>query len=119
MACRACGAAKAAKNLLTVGAKQPNKIRWIKDGASGLIRSLGGALEYSPEDVQLNRDVCRQCEFATKDDNGVLNTLSQCMAPDEANNGVPCGCFILPKTEVGDCPQKKWTTLKISAQPKV
>lgn len=113
MGCPSCGQ-NIVKNLYTAAKAQPNKLKWFADGTTGLIQSVGGIRDYTPEDVQKNRDTCRDCEFSTKNSSGKLNALSQCMAPD--HNGAPCACFILAKSENGDCPKGKYTTLRISAK---
>lgn len=115
MGCGSCGKAKTAiANIVKAGSQQPDKLMWFVDGLTGLIRSAGGSLHYDVSGVKSNRDSCRDCEHATKNGVGELHTLSQCMAPDPTKNGAACGCFILAKTEVGECPLGRWTATKIT-----
>lgn len=101
-------------NLINAAKSQSNKIKWFRDGVSGIIKCMEGQTLYSDKDIQINRDVCSGCEFATdKSENGKLRMTSQCMAPDPENNNAPCGCFLICKTQTGSCPQKKWTHLTI------
>ncbi len=102
------------KNMASAAMKQPDFVKWFVDGATGLLRSLGGQLDYTPEDVLKNRAACKTCEFSTKDERGNSTAHSQCMAPDPNNNNAPCGCFILAKTETGECPLGKWKTTKLT-----
>lgn len=102
------------RSMYEAAISQPNKITWIRDGITGLIKCALGKQDYSDTDIQKNRDVCRDCEFATKNDKGELTNKSQCMAPDPTKNNAPCGCIIMCKTQVGECPKKKWTHLTIN-----
>lgn len=105
-------AVKPVTNLVEAAKTQPDKIKWFKDGVSGIIKCIGEKQSYTDQEIIQNRDVCRQCEFSTKTD-GKLTMNSQCMAKDE--NGQICGCFLLCKTSSGpNCPLKKWTHLTIN-----
>ena len=108
------GATHVAHNLLEAFKQQPNKIEWLKEGATGLVKSITGNKDYSDEDIKKNRDVCRECPHSTMKD-GKLTTSSQCMAPDPTKNNAPCGCPILSKSETGKCPLNKWTHLTIKS----
>ena len=103
-----------AKNLTSAFMSQPNKFQWLKDGVTGLLKCVGEVSKYSDEQIAANRDVCRVCPHSTKKD-GKLITTSQCMAPDPTKGGVKCGCIILCKSQVGECPLKLWTDITISA----
>lgn len=100
------------KNLGAAAVSNPNAFRWFRDGITGIVKCVLGQQAYSDADIVKNRDVCRNCEFATKDGNGKLTNQSQCMRPDPEKNNAPCGCFITCKTQVGSC--DKWTTLTIN-----
>lgn len=100
------------KNMIKAGSKQSDKISWIRDGLSGIIKCLTGITKYSDPDIQKNREVCRNCAYSTKID-GKLVLKSQCMAPDPQNNNAPCGCIIVCKTQSGDCPLNKWVHLTL------
>lgn len=121
MGCNSCqkkksvvsSAVRAGRNLINAGKKQPDKLHWFKDGVSGLLKCFQHKTIYTDSQIQQNRDVCRKCEFATKDDNGELTLSSQCMAPDPNNNNAPCGCFILCKSQSGQCDLKKWVHLTV------
>lgn len=104
------------KNLRQAALQQPDKLLWFKDGISKIIKCLKGKTLYFDEDIQKNRDVCRECQYSTKDSNGKLTLKSQCMAPDPEKNNAPCGCFIVCKTQTGFCPQKKWTTTVLTVK---
>ena len=100
-------------NLLSAAKSQNNKIKWFKDGVSGIIKCLKEDVLYTDLDIQKERDVCRDCEYSTKDKNGRLTQTSQCMGIDP-NTGASCGCFILCKTQAGTCPLEKWKTTPIT-----
>lgn len=99
------------QNLRKAAESQPDKLKWFKDGATGILKCLAGVHIYDDEDIQKNREVCRNCPHSTKT-SGKLVATSQCMAIDES--GKACGCFILCKSTQGTCPLNKWTTLTIS-----
>lgn len=94
--------------------KQTDKFQWFRDGITGIVKCLTGNTLYSDDDIIKNRNICRECEYSTKDSNGKITTSSQCMAPDPKNNNIPCGCFIVCKTQSSKCPLEKWTHLTIS-----
>jgi len=100
-------------NLVRAGSTQESKLKWFKDGLSGLIKCIGTTSKYDDETIKRNREICRGCEHSTKNAAGVLYSQSQCMAPDPAKDGAQCGCFILCKTQVDVCPLSKWTHLTI------
>lgn len=93
-----------------IGQKSPFK--WLRSGISGIIKCLEGDHIYDDEGIKSNRDVCRTCEYATKDVNGNLTMQSQCMAPDK--DGAPCACFITCLSSQGTCKLDKWTALTIN-----
>lgn len=103
------------KNLLKAASTQSDKIKWFRDGANGIIKCLTEDVAYTDEDIQKNRDICRNCQHSTKGKGDKLNMTSQCMAinPD---TGEVCGCFILCKTQNGECPLRKWNTIKITIE---
>lgn len=101
------------KNLIQAASQQKNKIKWFKDGLTGIFKCLSDDVLYTDEDIQKNRDVCRECPFSTKDKKNKLTMTSQCMAKDP-NTGAPCGCFILCKTQADKCPLNKWTTVQLT-----
>jgi len=105
------------RSMYEAATKQPNKITWIRDGITGLIKCAIGKQDYTDSEIQKNREVCRSCEYATKNEKGELTNKSQCMAPDPEKNGAPCGCIIMCKTQVGKCPLNKWTDLTINKEP--
>ena len=121
MACNSCGQAQfipsrtpqksVVKNLFDAASQQPDKIKWFKDGVTGIFKCLVGDVKYSDANIISNRDICRQCPHSTKTD-GKLTKKSQCAAIDPKTNA-PCMCIILCKTQSGDCPLKKWTPLTI------
>lgn len=96
------------KNLTEAVIQQPNKLKWFKNGVSGIIKCLDSNSIYTDEEIQENRKQCQNCEFSTKNEAGKLNMKSQCMAPDPNNENAPCGCFILCKTQSDSCPIKKF-----------
>ena len=102
-------AVAAVSNLGKAAVAQTNVLQWFRDGVSNLVKCLNESQNYTDEDIRLNRQVCKTCEYATLVD-GELATTSQCMAPDPEKNGAPCGCFLVCKTQVGRCPLNKWTT---------
>jgi hypothetical protein len=102
----------ATKNLVKASIEQPDKIRWFKDGLTGILKCIDGQTLYSDEVIVQNRNICRECEFSSKTD-GKLTATSQCMAVDP-ETGAPCGCFIICKTQTGKCPVEKWANLTIS-----
>ncbi len=116
MACGSCGKAalRTIRNLGSIAKQSNEPFKWILTGVKGIIKCIEGKTIYSDEEIQRNRDVCRQCEFATKTD-GKLTLQSQCMAPDPKMGGQPCGCFITCKTQVDVCPLGKFTNLTISS----
>lgn len=125
MGCSSCGKNKSnlvnrtigvGRNFIKAAQSQPDKINWFKDGVSGLIKCLNHKTIYTDDIISLNREACRNCEFSTKDNDQDLNTTSQCMAPDPAQDNAPCGCFILCKTQSDVCPLNKWTHLTIDKQ---
>lgn len=103
------------KNLINAAKTQNNKIKWFKDGVSGIVKCLTEDIAYTDEDIQKNRDICRECPHSTKGKNNTLTMTSQCMGinPD---TGEVCGCFILCKTQNGECPLSKWSTIKITIE---
>lgn len=107
MGCSSC-----TKNLKKAFSAQPERLSWFLDGITGLYKCLTQDVEYSKEQISANRDVCRNCEYSTKNKNGNIFVHSQCMAIDPKTNA-PCGCFILCKTQVGECPLGKWVTLTV------
>lgn len=110
MGCNSCS-----KNFKKAFKSQPDKISWFLDGVSGLYKCLTKDVEYTPEQISANRDVCRTCEHSTRNPKGNIFVHSQCMAIDPATNA-PCGCFILCKTQVGECPLGKWVTLTVESK---
>lgn len=100
-------------NLIKAGAGQENKVSWFLDGVTGLKKCVTNDVDYSKEQIESNRQSCKDCEYSTKKD-GKITTFSQCMAPDPVKNNQPCGCFILCKTQAGKCPLGKWTDLTIN-----
>jgi hypothetical protein len=106
-------ATKAIGNIATAAKQQPNKFKWFRDGVTGLAKCVGHQSKYSDQDIKINRDACRNCEHSTKQD-GKLTSMSQCMAPDPERGGAPCGCFVMCKTQSGDCPLKVWKTTPIT-----
>lgn len=99
-------------NLAMAAIKQPDIVEWFKDGITGIVKCMGGS-SYSDEQLVQNRNACRECPHSTKTD-GKLTMQSQCMAPDPAKSGAPCGCIIMCKTQVGTCPLGKWTQITIN-----
>lgn len=121
MGCSSCGKKivnalaapiKATTNLVTAAVQQPDVIKWVKDGTTGLLKCLEGKTLYTDQEIVKNREMCRNCEHATKVD-GKLKSTSQCMAPDPETK-VPCGCFIVCKTQTDKCPLNKFTPITIS-----
>lgn len=121
MGCSSCGSkvlnkAKQMGSVVSTLTKavlsQPDKIKWFKDGASGLLKCIEGKTLYSDKEIVKNRDICRQCEFSTKVDNKLVAT-SQCQVKDP-DTGEICGCFILCKTQTDKCPINKFVPLTIS-----
>lgn len=106
------------KNIIEAASKQANIFKWFRDGISGIAKCFTGSSLYTDEDIVKNRDVCRTCEHSTKDESGKLTIQSQCMGPDPEQNGAPCGCPIICKTQTGKCPLNKWTHITISANLK-
>lgn len=100
-------------NMTKVVQEQPDKIKWFKDGITGLFKCITGDTKYTDAEIIINREACRTCEYSTKVD-GKLTKKSQCMAPNPENNNAPCGCFILCKTQTGPCPLNKFVNLTIS-----
>lgn len=120
MGCSSCGgnrknlaqrAIQPIKNLGKAWSEQPDKVKWFKDGATGILKCLDGQTAYTDGDIIANRNICRNCEFSTKT-NGKLTATSQCMAIDPETNA-PCACIITCKTQVGACPLNKWVHLTI------
>lgn len=106
------------QNLITAAKSQKQPFKWFRDGLNGIIKCLNSETIYSDEDIQKNRDACRECEFSTKNEKGDLNMKSQCMGPDPKLNNAPCGCFLLCKTQSGHCPLNKWSTTPITISGK-
>lgn len=104
-----------AENMLKAAKEQSNILAWFKDGVTGLAKCFVKEVKYNDTEIQQNRDVCRRCEYSTKKDGG-LSVKSQCMGPDPQKRGAACGCFILCKTQVGECPLNKWTHLTINSK---
>lgn len=102
------------RNLIEAGGQQTDKFSWFRDGITGIVKCFTGQSKYSDEDIVKNRDVCRKCPHAAIADDGKLTNASQCMAPDPGKNGAPCGCFIVCKTQNGECPINSWTHLTIN-----
>lgn len=100
-------------NLGRAALAQKFPIKWFKDGLSGLIKCLEGDTLYDDDGIKYNRDQCRNCPHATKDESGNLTVKSQCMAPDPEQNNAPCGCLLLCKTQTGKCPLNKFTEITI------
>lgn len=122
MGCNSCGGGskpmfggikRAGKNLVQAAKSQPKKLEWFRDGATKLLKCFNHDVIYTDSDIQSNRDACRLCEHSTKE-GGKLTTLSQCMAPDPEKGGAACGCFILCKTQSGECPLKLWKSVPIT-----
>lgn len=105
---------KVGSNLVSAFKQQEHKLAWFLDGASKIKKCLTGTQKYTDEGIIANREVCRNCEWATKNADGELNIKSQCMAPDPAKNNAACGCFILCKTQTDVCPLGKFTSLTIN-----
>jgi hypothetical protein len=101
------------KNLKIAMGSQKSPFQWFKDGAAGIIKCITHTQSYPDEQIKSNRDTCRKCEFATKDENGKITLKSQCMAIDPTTGEV-CGCFIVCKTQNDKCPLNKWVDLTIS-----
>jgi len=101
-------------NLIEAGATQERPLSWFLDGASKLAKCILKEPSYPDHQIRSNREACKNCIHSTKNTAGKVTTLSQCMAPDPAKDGAKCGCFILCKTQVGECPLKLWD-LTISA----
>lgn len=82
----------------------------IINGAVGLAKAATGIGTVSLQVMQERRDVCRECDQATRSPdpkfavNKGLTCLSQCK---------PCGCYIAAKTKVASesCPLGKWHKL--------
>lgn len=83
----------------------------IVKGAIGLTKSALQIDRAEPEVIQSRRDICRECEhatrnpkFITKESKGLTN-FSQCRK---------CSCFIAPKTTLREqsCPLGKWSAIK-------
>ena len=104
------------KNLNRAISEQPEKIKWFRDGLSGIIKCFSNITKYSDEDIKKNRDVCRQCEYSSKNTNNELDIKSQCMRPNPEKNNAPCACFIVCKTQVGSC--DKWTHVQLTINKK-
>lgn len=102
------------KNLKTAAVAQTSTLKWFFDGVSKLVKCYTGEKNYSDDIIRLNREVCKGCEFSTKNKDNLLTNLSQCMAPDPKKNNAPCGCFIICKSQVGECPAGKWTHLTLN-----
>ena len=103
-------------NLLKAGNENPDKVGWFKDAITGIFKCAIGGGTYTDEEIQKNRDICRDCQYSTKNEENKITMKSQCMGPDPMKNGAPCGCFILCKTQVGKCPMGKWTHLKVNGK---
>lgn len=84
----------------------------IINGVSGLAKvaanSLGANIDKADKElVQLRRDICRGCQFSTRNpdpkyfENKGMTSLSKCEK---------CGCFIAAKTTLVSekCPEGKW-----------
>jgi hypothetical protein len=99
-------------NIISAGLSQKNKLSWFIEGVTGLKKCITNDKDYSKEQIEINREACKNCEFSTKSE-GKVTTSSQCMAPDPAKDNKPCGCFILCKTQVGKCPLNKWIDITI------
>jgi hypothetical protein len=104
-------------NLIEAGKTQENKLQWVTKGVNGILKSLTGETIYSDDDIQKNRDYCRNCQYSTKKD-GKLTNFSQCMAPDPQKDGAKCGCFIEHKTRTDICPLKIWKTVPLTINKK-
>lgn len=120
MGCSSCGgnrknaiqrAIQPVKNFGKALVEQPDKVKWFKDGVTGILKCLDGQTLYSDGDIIENRNVCRGCEFSSKID-GKLTATSQCMAIDPETHA-PCACIITCKTQTGACPLNKWVHLTI------
>lgn len=105
--------AKPIVNMAKAAISQENKVSWFLDGITGLKKCVTNDVDYSKEQIEANRQACKDCPHSTKKD-GKITTFSQCMAPDPAKNNQPCGCFVLCKTQVGKCPLDRWTSLTIN-----
>lgn len=122
MGCQSCAskikssfknATNSIKTLAKAASTQDNKVKWFKDGVTGILKCIGNISLYTDEEIGKNRQICRTCEFSTKVD-GKLVANSQCEAKDP-KTGEICGCFILCKTQSGPpCPLNKWTHLTIN-----
>jgi len=101
------------KNLIKAGLQQPDKTKWFLTGVKNLGKAILGDNIYTEDDVRNNIDICRGCEFSTKNESGRLTVNSQCMAKDPAT-GAPCGCFIKAKARTDVCPLNKWTSVPLT-----
>lgn len=117
------------KNLIKAGSTQPNKLKWLKDGVKGIAKAVAGDTLYTPEEIKVNRDICRLCPFSTKftnpddpkDPEPRLTSRSQCMAIDPKTGSV-CGCLIIAKTVSDVCPIGKFAPTKLTInnqEPKI
>lgn len=86
--------------------KQPDKLRWFKNGVTGVIRAIGEPSDLTDEQIKERRDICRECPHSTKKDNKLVTT-SQCKE---------CGCSILLKSMLSTekCPKDKWQPITLS-----
>jgi len=79
----------------------------VLHGAIALAKVAVGADAARPSLVAARRDICRQCDQATRNSDtrfaahAGLTTLSRCRR---------CGCFIGAKTKLAGehCPEHKW-----------
>ena len=106
-------------NIIGAGVSQSKPFHWFKDGIKGLIKCMGMKSIYTDEEIQINRDICRDCEHSTKNNEGKLYVYSQCMAPDPKKNGEKCGCFITCKTQVDKCPLEKFVPITINNKSRI
>lgn len=74
-------------------------------GIAGLTKAALGIDRADPATIESRRDICRGCEFATRNQkfaksNGLTN-FSRCSK---------CGCFIAAKTNISyeSCPDGRW-----------
>jgi len=84
----------------------PTPNQMIK-GAQGLSKLVMGKNNTDEVTIQLRRDVCRNCEFSTK--NQSLLT-SPCKGLTAYSQCEKCACFIKYKTMLTteQCPLNKW-----------
>ncbi len=105
----------AIKNMIVAAGTQSNKVRWFIDGVSGLAKCFTNQKSYSDVQIKANREVCRTCEFSTKNNKGEMTTTSQCMAKDP-QTGEICSCYITCLTQTGQCKLNKWVGITINSE---